>query len=88
FNPLWQEKQVLDGKSYLQQTQLAPSQQVAYYQSLSGMLLAPQVVTRAWQRRTDLPGQLLTRFLLHSQASLVYLPEVAYISSNSRPDQT
>ncbi|WP_024409482.1 glycosyltransferase family 8 protein [Streptococcus suis] len=88
FNPLWQEKQVLDGKSYLQQTQLAPSQQVAYYQSLSGMLLAPQVVTRAWQRRTDLPDQLLTRFLLHSQASLVYLPEVAYISSNSRPDQT
>ncbi|HEL2146785.1 TPA: glycosyltransferase [Streptococcus suis] len=88
FNPLWQEKQVLDGKSYLQQTQLAPSQQVAYYQSLSGMLLAPQVVTRAWQRRTDLPGQLLTRFLLHSQASLAYLPEVAYISSNSRPDQT
>ncbi|HFI0939043.1 TPA: glycosyltransferase [Streptococcus suis] len=88
FNPLWQEKQVLDGKSYLQQTQLAPSQQVAYYQSLSGMLLAPQVVTRAWQRRTDLPGQLLTRFLLHSQASLVYLPEVAYISSNSQPVQT
>ncbi|AUA18820.1 glycosyltransferase family 8 protein [Streptococcus suis] len=88
FNPLWQEKQVLDGKSYLQQTQLAPSQQVAYYQSLSGMLLAPQVVTRAWQRRTDLPGRLLTRFLLHSQASLAYLPEVAYISSNSRPDQT
>lgn len=87
FNPLWQEKQVLDGKSYLQQTQLAPSQQVAYYQSLSGMLLAPQVVTSAWQRRTDLPGQLLTRFLLHSQASLVYLPEVAYISSNSQPVQ-
>ncbi|HEM4266346.1 TPA: glycosyltransferase [Streptococcus suis] len=87
FNPLWQEKQVLDGKSYLQQTQLAPSQQVAYYQSLSGMLLAPQVVTRAWQRRTDLPDQLLTRFLLHSQASLVYLPEVAYISSNSQPVQ-
>ncbi|HFR3815568.1 TPA: glycosyltransferase [Streptococcus suis] len=88
FNPLWQEKQVLDGKSYLQQTQLAPSQQVAYYQSLSGMLLAPQVVTRAWLRRKELPSQLLTRFLLHSQASLVYLPEVAYISSNSRPDQT
>ncbi|WP_161498392.1 hypothetical protein, partial [Streptococcus suis] len=33
-------------------------------------------------------SQLLTRFLLHSQASLVYLPEVAYISSNSRPNQT
>ncbi|AZR96863.1 hypothetical protein XK27_08915 [Streptococcus suis] len=88
FNPLWQEKQVLDGKSYLQQTQLASSQQVAYYQSLSGMLLAPQVVTRAWLRRKELPSQLLTRFLLHSQASLAYLPEVAYISSNSRPDQT
>ncbi|CYY08237.1 glycosyltransferase family 8 protein [Streptococcus suis] len=88
FNPLWQEKQVLDGKSYLQQTQLAPSQQVAYYQSLSGMLLAPKVVTRAWLRRKELPSQLLTRFLLHSQASLAYLPEVAYISSNSRPDQT
>lgn len=88
FNPLWQEKQVLDGKSYLQQTQLAPSQQVSYYQSLSGMLLAPKVVTSAWQRRTDLPGQLLTRFLIDSQASLVYLPEVAYISSNSQPVQT
>ncbi|HEM5269555.1 TPA: glycosyltransferase [Streptococcus suis] len=87
FNPLWQEKQVLDGKSYLQQTQLAPSQQVAYYQSLSGMLLAPQVVTSAWLRRKELPSQLLTRFLLHSQASLVYLPEVAYISSNSQPVQ-
>ncbi|HFI0293435.1 TPA: glycosyltransferase [Streptococcus suis] len=88
FNPLWQEKQVLDGKSYLQQTQLAPSQQVAYYQSLSGMLLAPKVVTNAWQRRAELPSHILTRFLIHSQASLAYLPEVTYISSNSQPDQT
>ncbi|HFU4000660.1 TPA: glycosyltransferase [Streptococcus suis] len=88
FNPLWQEKQVLDGKSYLQQTLLASSQQVTYYQSLSGMLLAPQVVTIAWQRRTELPSQFLTRFLIHSQASLAYLPEVAYISSNPQPVQS
>ncbi|HFR3504347.1 TPA: glycosyltransferase [Streptococcus suis] len=82
FNPLWQEKQVLDGKSYLQQTQLAPSQQVAYYQSLSGMLLAPQVVTRAWQRRTELSSHILTRFLIYSQSIITYLPEVSYISNS------
>ncbi|WP_366536247.1 hypothetical protein [Streptococcus suis] len=44
-------------------------------------------MTRAWLRRKELPSQLLTRFLLHSQASLVYLPEVTYISSNSQPVQ-
>ncbi|HFI0362463.1 TPA: glycosyltransferase [Streptococcus suis] len=87
FPPLWQEKQVLDGKSYLRQSQLAAEPLVSYYQSLSGMLLALQVVTNAWQRRTELPSHLLTRFLIHSQASLVYLPEVAYISSNSQPVQ-
>ncbi|HFI0054510.1 TPA: glycosyltransferase [Streptococcus suis] len=86
FHPLYERRQTIDGTNYLQQSQLAASQLTSYYQSLSGMLLAPQVVATAWQRRKQLPSQLLTRFLISAQNQLTYLPEVAYISSKGQTD--
>ncbi|NQG98113.1 glycosyltransferase [Streptococcus suis] len=82
FDPLYKQTSCPSGQAYLEKVALTPSQQTSYYHSLAGTLLAPPLVTAAWQRRAELPSQFLTRLLIHTQPRLTYLPEVLYVTSD------